>query len=87
MKLNSIEQGDLVRPVNSDVWSWFLQALHYKTMSNAQCELLSNVSYGWNVLKRINNCYFSSNSLLFLTNPQQLKAFDSPGGLLQWECI
>lgn len=53
----------------------------------AQCELLSNVSYGWNVLKRINNYYFSSNSLLFLTNAQQLKAFVSPGGLLQWKCI
>lgn len=43
-------------------------------MSYAQCELGSNVSYGWNLLKRINNNYFSSNTLLFLTNTQRINA-------------
>lgn len=47
--------------------------------SYAQYELFSNASNDWNVLKRINNNYFSSNSPLFFTNTQQLKAFFFPG--------
>lgn len=72
--------------MNSDVWLQFLQALTLENnhMRNMSC--CSNVSYGWNVLKRINNNYFSSNSLLFFSNTQQLKSFFfSWEGLLQWE--
>lgn len=38
---------------------------------------LKRCSYGWNVFKRIINNRFSSSTVLFLTNVQQLKALIS----------
>lgn len=80
MKLNRVISSQMW--IQTCIWR-FLQALTLEINAIHTMWAALNVSYGWNVLKRINNNYFSSNSLLFLTNSQQLKAFvAAPVGVL-----